>query len=399
MNPTNPGCPAMPKPVVSTQLDEVFLYEALTPQDQVSIAKAFEVCIDILGKSRCWCIQTHSHATFNGFTTSHDKKILYRNRDARKLLLALSGRFYSDEKPVIVRKACCGSVYCLNPAHYYWGTRSDVAFENAQRTNARLNAEVVAQMRKDKEEGRSTLQISRKYKSPYHTVRRICNGEIYEEVTNVENTSKVNEIWANTLFACKKLAAYYPEEAKQFNLNYHVTNELECPWHKKGTSEHKGNFGLMGECLDCMEEIKSGRCTVDVKNFDYQWYWQVKRFWEQVDIKGDDECWPWLGATRRENSESIAYFPSPFHSAKTQSAPRVAFWLSRGYTGKYRIFNKKDCAPFCCNPTHLTIRELKGTTQPTEVAEICLNHGNIFQHYREANLQEQQDSSIELPSD
>ena len=33
----------------------------------------------------------------------------------------------------------------------------------------------------------------------------------------------------------------------------------------------------MGECLDCMKQIKSGRCIVDVREFDFRWYWQVKR--------------------------------------------------------------------------------------------------------------------------
>ena len=33
----------------------------------------------------------------------------------------------------------------------------------------------------------------------------------------------------------------------------------------------------MGEGLDCMEEIKKSRCTVDVREFEMKWYWQVKR--------------------------------------------------------------------------------------------------------------------------
>ena len=46
------------------------------------------------------------------------------------------------------------------------------------------------------------------------------------------------------------------------------TQHYECPWHIQGTNKHKGNFGLMGECLDCMEEIKKSRCTVDVREFE-----------------------------------------------------------------------------------------------------------------------------------
>ncbi|NBR23734.1 MAG: hypothetical protein EBU08_08180, partial [Micrococcales bacterium] len=245
--------------------------------------------------------------------------------------------------------------------------------------------------------GGSVLGISRKYKIPYHIARRICSGETYVNVEPDQDSARLNKLWTEINTVCGIVVNRYPQEVKGFNFNYHMTNELECPWHRKGTAGHKGNFGLMGECLDCMAEIRAGRCVVDVKNFDYSWYWQVKRFWEQVKVGGSDECWPWVGATRRGNSESIAYFPSPFHSAKTQSASRVAFWLSRGYTGKYRVFSKNDCQPFCCNPAHLTIRELNGVPQPTKVTEVCLNHGNIFEHYRETNVQEEPSTTLKLP--
>jgi hypothetical protein len=382
---------------------QFFRDSSLTSDDAVVFAKSFQLCLLHLGEDRCWCVKKQSHSVFKGFNVYSSSRLMYRSQDARPLILAMSSRYSSEELPVLVRRGICKSPHCLNPAHYYYGTKSDVALENnvrspraAKRRND-VTAVLAEQMRMDHDAGESILRLSRKYKIPYYTARRICSDNAYS--SNNGNFSKkyLQKLWEQTLATCSKICQDYPKAAKSYNLAYHVSNEMECPWHRKGTSEHKGNFGLMGECLDCMEEIKSGRCTVDVRNFDYQWYWQVKRFWEQVDIRSVDECWPWLGATRRGNSESIACFPSPFHSAKTQSAPRVAFWLSRGYTGKYRIFNKKECASFCCNPTHLTIRELKGDTQPTEVTEICLNHGNIFQHYREANLQEQSGTSIELP--
>jgi hypothetical protein len=378
-------------------LEEVFLYADLTPPDQLAFAKALQICLRTFKKNECWCLQRHSHQAFAGFTTVNPTRLLYKNRDARPLVLALSGQFQTDDKPLAVRKALCTSPYCLNPSHYYWGTKQDIAYESANRNGLIPSAEHIAQMRADKEKGQTSLHISRKYKLPYHVARRICNGEVYDQLAQIPEPANLEEFWGNTLANCKQLTSHYQKEARNYNLAIHVANKLECPWHNPGKPGHKGNFGLMGECLDCLQEIKNGRCSVDVTKFSPDWYWQVKRFWDQVDINDEDECWPWLGATRRDNSESIAYFPSPFHSGKTQSAPRVAFWLSRGYTGKYRVFARKTCKPFCCNPKHLSIREVKNLPEPTKIENICLHYGNIFDSYRKNLQQVESDLTDQLP--
>lgn len=164
------------------------------------------------------------------------------------------------------------------------------------------------------------------------------------------------------------------QELKQENADRY------CLWHKKGFPGHHNNFGLMGECKDCLAEIEKGRCSVDVCNFDMDIYWTVRNFWLKVDVKGPNECWKWLGGTKKNGQETVAYMPSPFHSAKTQSASRVAFWLSRGYTGRYRIFHQEGCDITCCNPLHLRIKELTLTSQPTEIKTVNLSYGNIFEH-------------------
>ena len=296
-------------------------------------------------------------------------------------------------KAVAVRKSICKSIYCLNPSHYYWGTRVDVACETAKKKprQKRFDPVIIENMRQDKESNISILKISRKYKIPYHITRRICNGETYTELTIKEVELDSSQYWTKVMKSCSEILESHPKAVKEFNVSYHMTNELECPWYHKGDPKHKGNFGLMGECLDCMEEIKNGRCTVDVTNFDINWYWTVKRFWDQVDIRGEDECWPWIGPTKKGKQESVAYMPSPFHSGKSQSAPRVAFWVSRGYTGKYRVFSQISCKAFCCNPKHLTIRELKGHTRPKKIETINLSYGNIFDQYRQSLAQSKAD--------
>jgi hypothetical protein len=170
----------------------------------------------------------------------------------------------------------------------------------------------------------------------------------------------------------------FQPELELFEQHVKDVPETTCPWHRLGAPGHKGNFGLMNECLDCMAEINEGKCEVNVKNFKFDLYWIIKSFWEKVDIKGPDECWLWKGATKKKESDTVAYMPSPFHSAKTQSAARVAFWLSRGYTGRYRIVHNKTCHALCCNPLHLHLKGVELKTQPTEISVVNLSYGNIF---------------------
>ena len=362
-------------------MDE-FIFAGLTPYDRLVFAKAIQVGLESFGSDKCWDAGEYANSIFQGFNTSKKTHLIYKNFDARPLILAISGRERPDQEAVVVRKSICNSPYCLNPCHYYWGGRQDVAFENAQRKK-KLNIDVIKRLRAGYESGLSCTRISKIYKLPYQTVRRICSGETYESINKFSSTINEKEVLHQSSLVCRKVIMSNPEEAKKLQLKYHEMNTMECPWHMKGDKKHKGNFGLMGECLDCMEQIKDGYCSVDVRNFDLRWYWQVKRFWEQVDVKDADSCWPWKGAVKEKKNESVACFPSPCHSAKTQSAHRVAFWLSRGYTGKYRVFIGKNCTPHCCNPAHLTIRELPEDAKNPTLKEVKLHHDDIFKHFKD----------------
>ena len=366
---------------------EVFVFHDLTTADQVVFAKAFQVAQRLFGRYTCWCLRKGNHKIFEGFSTVERTRLTYKGRDIRPLTLAMAGLFSDETSNIAVRRSICQSQYCLNPSHYYWGTRQHVSYEDAKRNGTIMDLQTMEKMQDEKDEGLSILKISRKYKVPYHTARRICNGVTYSDLQAGTTETDLAAFWDTVESVCSYITERYPKEAKRFNLNFHVTDRTECPWHHKDKPGHKGNFGLMGECLDCMEEIKAGRCLVDVTQFSLDWYWTVKRFWDKVDICDGEDCWVWMGATRRDNKESIAYFPSPFHSGKTQSAPRVAFWLSRGYTGKYRVFNRPGCKPFCSNPKHLTIREFKDMLPPAKISRIRLHHDNIFENYRKDHQQ------------
>ena len=73
--------------------ENVFLYAGLTPYDQITFAKAFQISLQLLEKEQCWCLKKNTHAIFQGFTTSKTNLLLYKNRDARPLILAMANKF------------------------------------------------------------------------------------------------------------------------------------------------------------------------------------------------------------------------------------------------------------------------------------------------------------------
>lgn len=74
----------------------------------------------------------------------------------------------------------------------------------------------------------------------------------------------------------------------------------------------------------------------------------VSRFWRSVDVRGDDECWPWKGDQTNEGYGTFAY-----HGIR-----RPAHELARSFSvGELRPHGFDTChscdVPLCCNPMHL----------------------------------------------
>lgn len=177
-------------------------------------------------------------------------------------------------------------------------------------------------------------------------------------------------------------------EKRMANYQQEIDSKI-CLWHKESHPNKHTHFEHMRACVHCMEQIHSGYCSIDVRNFDVDMIYYFQSFWNKVKIGKPNECWPWQGGRRHKKQETVAYMPSPFHSARTQSAARVAFWLSRGYTGKLRITHKEGCNTDCCNPLHLKIKGVELLNQPKEIELINFNLGNIHDHARACSIQKE----------
>ena len=165
-----------------------------------------------------------------------------------------------------------------------------------------------------------------------------------------------------------------------------AANSQLCLWHRGNSKKHMANFGPDYECLHCMEEIKKGKCLIDIEKFDIDMFYYFRSFWSKVEINEIAKCWPWKGSIRKDKYETVAYMPSPFHKAKTHSAARVAFWLSRGYTGKLRITHQEGCHYTCCNPLHLRIMGVQ-LENPKNISVINLElKGKTIHEHAKANL-------------
>jgi hypothetical protein len=84
----------------------------------------------------------------------------------------------------------------------------------------------------------------------------------------------------------------------------------------------------------------------------------AERFWEKVDRRGLDECWPWTGATHRQGYGKFCLSPGQLDVPRLSTATpahRVAFRLVHGRWPDPFALHGCDNPP-CCNaenPQHI----------------------------------------------
>lgn len=77
------------------------------------------------------------------------------------------------------------------------------------------------------------------------------------------------------------------------------------------------------------------------------------RFWSKVEIKGEDECWPWLAGSKRGYGQ--VDLPRLCGIKFKAIATRVAYFLYYGVDPGDKVVMHKCDNPPCCNPTHFEL--------------------------------------------
>lgn len=74
----------------------------------------------------------------------------------------------------------------------------------------------------------------------------------------------------------------------------------------------------------------------------------MQAFWDRVDVRGPDECWPWTGALQTAGYGALSV------DGKQVTAHRFAWFLTNGEIPPGKLIRHSCDNPPCCNPWHLS---------------------------------------------
>lgn len=73
-----------------------------------------------------------------------------------------------------------------------------------------------------------------------------------------------------------------------------------------------------------------------------------QRFWEKVDRRGEDECWPW-----KAHRDDFGY--GTIYIGKHERSHRATWMFCRGPIPEGMCVCHRCDNPWCCNPNHLLV--------------------------------------------
>ncbi len=108
----------------------------------------------------------------------------------------------------------------------------------------------------------------------------------------------------------------------------------------------------------------------------------AERFWEKVDRRGPDECWPWLACVRREDEGYGAFGIDNRH----HPAHRVAYELTIGPIPAGMVACHTCDNPRCCNPAHVFL----GTNRDNDADRVAKGRQAKGSHVGTSKLTERE---------
>lgn len=111
-----------------------------------------------------------------------------------------------------------------------------------------------------------------------------------------------------------------------------------------------------------------------------------QRFWEKVDKRGNDECWPWLG-----NAKKTQGYGEIKVNGKVKMAHRICYELEHGVIPDGLVIMHKCDNPGCCNPAHLVLGTVNDNNQDKKQkgrAASMPGEGNPFAKLTEDKVRE-----------
>lgn len=167
----------MPRPQISTKkLQQVFNKAALDLKtESLFIALVLADLEKHFGYGICWDI--NKIKSLYNFTTSHPSVPLYKGRDARPLLLAVSNTFKSKEEQILIRAHNCKCRHCINPTHYFYGDRLDNSIEKWRRSGVNIDRKIynkIVSLRKESPKFYTYGKLSEIFNLSSRTIRTIC---------------------------------------------------------------------------------------------------------------------------------------------------------------------------------------------------------------------------------
>lgn len=127
----------------------------------------------------------------------------------------------------------------------------------------------------------------------------------------------------------------------------------EHNWNNTGLSLRRKQASGLDRCLVCEGGSKSregrnvGQSTKTLEN----------RFYGKIDIRGEDECWPWKGSVNKKGYGTINVGRNGaklgVENDTVMLAHRLAFLLANGYLDPDLMVLHSCDFPGCCNDRHL----------------------------------------------